>query len=82
MTTQYDLEPEGKFVRAVLPWVVAAAALILYLGGLWATVDALSSLRYGDAELLTDDEKILPILGAAERVRFAPVVKEMAVAFI
>jgi hypothetical protein len=34
MTTQYDLEPEGKFVRAVLPWVVAAAGLIFYLATL------------------------------------------------
>ena len=34
-------------------------ALIVYLGGLWATVDTLNALRYGDAELLTDDPKIL-----------------------
>ncbi len=34
-------------------------ALIVYLGGLWATVDTLNALRYGDAELLTDDNKIL-----------------------
>ncbi|MFA6328400.1 MAG: CorA family divalent cation transporter [Candidatus Micrarchaeia archaeon] len=34
-------------------------ALIVYLSGLWATVDALSSLRYGDADLITDDPKIV-----------------------
>lgn len=34
-------------------------ALIQYLGGLWATVDALNALRYGDADLLTDDPRIL-----------------------
>ncbi len=34
-------------------------ALIVYLSGLWATVDALSSLRYGDADLITDDAKII-----------------------
>ena len=34
-------------------------ALIVYLSGLWATVDALSSLRYGDADLITDDPKII-----------------------
>lgn len=34
-------------------------ALIEYLGGLWATVDVLNSLHHGDAELLTDDPKIL-----------------------
>jgi magnesium transporter len=39
-------------------------ALIVYLGGLWATVDTLSSLRYGDAELITDDEKILDRINA------------------
>jgi magnesium transporter len=39
-------------------------ALILYLGGLWATVDALSSLRYGDAELLTDEDRILERVNA------------------
>ncbi|MGV8176741.1 MAG: CorA family divalent cation transporter [Candidatus Bilamarchaeaceae archaeon] len=33
--------------------------LIVYLGGLWETIDALNSIRYGDADLLTDDEKIL-----------------------
>lgn len=39
-------------------------ALIVYLGGLWGTVDTLSSLRYGDAELLTDDDKILDRINA------------------
>jgi magnesium transporter len=39
-------------------------ALIVYLGGLWATVDTLSSLRYGDAELLTDDDRILDRINA------------------
>lgn len=39
-------------------------ALIVYLGGLWATVDTLSSLRYGDAELMTDEEKTLDRINA------------------
>ncbi|MDD1671596.1 MAG: CorA family divalent cation transporter [Methanomicrobiales archaeon] len=34
-------------------------ALIVYLGGLWSSVDTLNTLRFGDAELLTDDSKIL-----------------------
>jgi len=34
-------------------------ALIVYLGGLWATVDALNSLRYGDADQLSDDPKLI-----------------------
>lgn len=34
-------------------------ALITYLSGLWSSVDALSSLHHGDADLLTDDPKLL-----------------------
>jgi len=38
-------------------------ALINYLNALWDTVDMLHSLRYGDAELITNDDKILEKLG-------------------
>lgn len=38
-------------------------ALSLYLSGLWASLDSLNSLRYGDADLLTDDPRILEKLG-------------------
>ena len=34
-------------------------AVITYLNALWDTVDVLHSLRYGDADLITDDDKIL-----------------------
>jgi len=34
-------------------------ALIAYLDGLWETVDVIHSLRYGDAELITDDMGLL-----------------------
>jgi len=34
-------------------------ALITYLNSLWDTVDVLHTLRYGDADLITNDEKIL-----------------------
>lgn len=34
-------------------------ALITYLDGLWETVDVLHALRYGDAELITDNPKLL-----------------------
>lgn len=34
-------------------------ALITYLDGLWATLDVIQSLRYGDAELISDDETFL-----------------------
>jgi len=38
-------------------------ALIVYLTGLWETVDVLNALRYGDPELLTDDPKMLQRIG-------------------
>ncbi len=34
-------------------------ALIVYLSGLWATADALSELRYGDADLIANDPRVL-----------------------
>ncbi|MBI2598596.1 MAG: magnesium transporter CorA [Candidatus Diapherotrites archaeon] len=34
-------------------------ALIFYLNGMWSIIDTLNSLRYGDADLITDDQKIL-----------------------
>ncbi len=34
-------------------------ALIVYLSGLWATADALSELRYGDAALIANDQRVL-----------------------
>jgi magnesium transporter len=37
--------------------------LIEYLNILWATKDVIESLRYGDADLITDDEKILLRVG-------------------
>lgn len=39
-------------------------ALISYLGGQWAVIDVLNAIRYGDAELLSDDQKLLTRLGA------------------
>ncbi len=33
-------------------------ALIIYLNALWESVDVLQAIRYGDAELLTDDPKL------------------------
>ena len=39
-------------------------ALIIYLNGLWETVDVLTALRYGDPELLTDDPVLLQRIGA------------------
>ncbi|MFH0768203.1 MAG: CorA family divalent cation transporter [Chloroflexota bacterium] len=38
-------------------------ALIVYLDALWDSVDVLHTLRYGDAELITDDQKLLDKLG-------------------
>ncbi len=33
-------------------------ALIIYMNALWESVDVLQTIRYGDAELLTDDPKL------------------------
>jgi len=37
-------------------------ALITYMDALWETVDVLHTMRYGDAELLTNDEKMLNMI--------------------
>jgi magnesium transporter len=34
-------------------------ALIMYMNSLWDTLDVVNNLRYGDAEVITDDPKIL-----------------------
>lgn len=39
-------------------------ALIIYLNSLWESVDVLQAIRYGDAELLTDDQKIVNLFAA------------------
>jgi len=38
-------------------------ALITYLNTLWATWDVINSLRHGDAELITDNQKLLQRIG-------------------
>jgi magnesium transporter len=37
--------------------------LIVYLNSLWETVDVLHALRHGDAELITNDERLLDRMG-------------------
>lgn len=37
-------------------------ALITYMNALWESVDVLHALRYGDAELISNDEKLLDML--------------------
>jgi len=45
-------------------------ALIVYLNGLWESVDVLQAIRYGDAELLTDDPKLVNLFaGMVEQVK-------------
>jgi magnesium transporter len=39
-------------------------ALMVYLNGLWQTVDVLNTLRYGDPELLSDNRRLLERIGA------------------
>ncbi|MBI2859772.1 MAG: magnesium transporter CorA [Chloroflexi bacterium] len=38
-------------------------ALLIYLDALWETVNVIHALRYGDAELITDDTKLLDRIG-------------------
>ncbi len=38
-------------------------ALITYMDALWATIDVISNLRYGDAEMISDNQKILARTG-------------------
>jgi magnesium transporter len=38
-------------------------ALIVYLDALWESVDVIRNLRYGDADLITDDPKLLDRVG-------------------
>jgi magnesium transporter len=45
-------------------------ALIIYLNALWESVDVLQAVRYGDAELLTDDPKLVNLFaGMVEQVK-------------
>ena len=55
---------QTSFDRATLPRKIYEMkhALITYMNGLWESVDVLHALRYGDAELLTDNEKILDMI--------------------
>jgi len=39
-------------------------ALIIYMNALWESVDVLQAIRYGDAELLTDDQKLVNLFTA------------------
>jgi magnesium transporter len=39
-------------------------ALIIYMNALWESVDVLQTIRYGDAELLTDDPKLVNLFSA------------------
>ncbi len=38
-------------------------SLIIYMNALWESVDVLQAIRYGDAELLTDDPKLVNLFG-------------------
>lgn len=39
-------------------------ALIIYMNALWESVDVLQTIRYGDAELLTDDQRLVNLFSA------------------
>jgi magnesium transporter len=52
-----DRSEVGKQVYAV------KHLLVSYLDSLWSTLDVIQSLRYGDAELVSDDETLLARVG-------------------
>ncbi len=39
-------------------------ALMVYMDGLWETLDVINTLRYGDPELLSDNQRLLERIGA------------------
>jgi len=57
LAADHPREEVGKQVYGVKHLLVA------YLDALWSTLDVIQSLRYGDAELVSDDETLLARVG-------------------
>ncbi|MFH1685476.1 MAG: CorA family divalent cation transporter [Candidatus Micrarchaeota archaeon] len=56
--TDSDREEVGKEIHKM------KHALMIYMNGLWETIDVLNTLRYGDPELLSDNRRLLERIGA------------------
>ena len=57
-STDTPREEIGKEIHAM------KHALMIYLNGLWQTIDVLNTLRYGDPELLSDNIRLIERIGA------------------
>jgi magnesium transporter len=57
--SQYLVDTQGRAEELGEKMHHIKQALVDYLGGLWASLEVLHSLRYGDADTITDNPKIL-----------------------
>jgi len=57
--SQYLVDTKGKAEELGEKIHGIKQTLVDYLGGLWASLEVLHSLRYGDAETISDNQKIL-----------------------
>lgn len=57
------LDPTQKREAVAKQVLEVKHALIKYLDGLWQMLDVIHNLRYGDAELVSDDETLLQRMG-------------------
>ena len=61
--SQLMLDPTADRLEVAKRIYQMKHTLITYLNTLWRTLDVLHSLRYGDADLISDDSKILAQVG-------------------
>lgn len=61
--SKYLIEPDSPRQKLGTDIYKMKHALITYLEALWASLDVIHYLRYGDAELITDDTAILQKFG-------------------
>ena len=57
--SQYLVDTKGRAEELGMKMHRIKQALVDYLGALWASLDVLHSLRYGDADTITDNPRIL-----------------------
>lgn len=60
---KYMIEPKAPRVEIGNDIYKMKHALITYLNTLWASWDVINSLRYGDAETISDNQKLLQRIG-------------------
>jgi len=60
---KYMVEPTAPRAQIGSDIYKMKHALITYLNTLWASWDVINSLRYGDAEVITDNQKLLQRIG-------------------